>query len=143
MPNPTTAEEWAAEVLAEIDALDTFGGCPASQGIDLIVQAIDAYAAQQTAALKETHEIDVINGEAWAERAREAERERDALRAVAKAAQVFAEKFARLQKAISGAFVIQQIHGIPYRGENYGEEWTVLQDALAHPDVLRAVKEGP
>ena len=99
-------------------------------------------AAQQIAALREQNEIDVINGEAWAERAREAERERDALRAVAKAAQVFAEKFATLQKAITSAFMIQQIHGSTYRGENYSEEWKVLQTTLAHPVVQRVVKEG-
>ena len=36
---------------------------------------------KQIVVLREQNEIDVINGEAWAERAREAERERDTLRA--------------------------------------------------------------
>ena len=52
-------------------------------------------------------------------------------RAVMEAAQKFATKFATLQEAIGGAFAFQQIHGFPYRGENYGEEWQALQDALA------------
>ena len=54
---------------------------------------------------------------------------------------MFAEKFATLQKAITSAFMIQQIHGSTYRGENYSEEWKVLQTTLAHAVVQRVVKE--
>jgi len=43
----TPYEEKAAEVLAEIDARDTTGGCSASTGIDLIAKAIAAAVEEE------------------------------------------------------------------------------------------------
>ena len=84
-------------------------------------------AGQQTAALKEAHEIDVINGEAWAERAREAERERDALRAVAKAAEEFIQPRESGSHPGSGGdpAALKRLHA--------------LQVALARPAIVKAL----
>ena len=78
MPEPRTPEEWTEQALK---------GAMIPGGIEIVAdyharvaRAIQGYAAQQTAALREQNDIDIINGEAWAERAREAEQELAVLR---------------------------------------------------------------
>ena len=68
--------------------------------------------------------------------------ERDALLAVARAAQAFEQKLATVQANIDGAFMFQQMHGFPYRGPTYADEITLLRDVLANPIVQRLVKEN-
>ena len=121
-------------------ALDCLPGCDAEAHEEDCPAADPAEGyrtlERELATLREQNEIDIINGEAWAERAREAERERDALRAdrdallaVAKAA----EAFTRLRESGShpgsggDPAALKRLH--------------VLQVALAHPVVQRAVKE--
>lgn len=57
------------------------------------------------------------------------------LRVVARAADAFEKKLTALQPAINAAFLIQQMHGMPYAGETYVAELLALREALAGVDM--------
>ena len=100
-----------------------------------IVDGLRRSWERQTAVLKDAHEIDVINGEAWAERAREAERQIKEMPAV--------PALVAVAKAAHELIQLRESGSHPGSGGDLAalKRLHTLQDALAHPAVQQAVKE--
>ena len=188
MPEPRSAEEWAekcnqdyligmrvegkswghvrhglCEYCANLFA-ESYAAQQTAAHVEKIMESertIQAALILQRDALREQNEVDVINGEAWAERAREAEAEVARLTkeltepfdaehiisavavAVGSASARRVRHYVESAKADREALAkVAELHldSTAIAGPYQSRTWIALQMALAHPAVRRAVK---